>query len=120
MTKPQKIWKPKNVVQKQQVQKETNFYKRGAPEGQKWSVKKRVDEIKTENVGMKTEKQKQIWKSKTDTISSTSEMKTSEDSVLVAYDANFPPLKAENFKIQVARIKVTPKAPEAWVDTMFD
>ncbi|KAJ0714031.1 putative transcription factor interactor and regulator CCHC(Zn) family [Helianthus annuus] len=120
VTEPRKIWKPKNVVQKQQVQKETNFYKRGAPEGKKWSVKKRVDEIKTENVEKKSEKQTQIWKPKAETKGSISEMKTSEDSVLVAYDANFPPLKAENFKIQVARIKVTPKAPEAWVDTMFD
>ncbi|KAJ0446513.1 putative transcription factor interactor and regulator CCHC(Zn) family [Helianthus annuus] len=106
VTEPRKIWKPKNVVQKQQVQKETNFYKRGAPEGQKWSVKKRVDEIKTENVEKKSEKQTQIWKPKAETKGSTSEVKTSEDSVLVAYDANFPPLKAENFKIQIARIKV--------------
>ncbi|KAJ0456093.1 putative transcription factor interactor and regulator CCHC(Zn) family [Helianthus annuus] len=117
MTKPQEFWKPKNVVQNQKVQKETNFYKRGTPKGQVWSVKKSVDLMKDENVGMKTEKQKQIWKSKTNL---TSEVKTSEDSVLIAYDANFPPLKAENFKIQVARIKVTPKAAEAWVDTMFD
>ncbi|KAJ0836751.1 putative transcription factor interactor and regulator CCHC(Zn) family [Helianthus annuus] len=101
--KPQKIWKPKNVVQTQKVQKETNFYKRGTPKGQVWSVKKSVELIKDE-------KQKQIWKPKT----------TSEDSDVVAYDANVSPLKAENFKIQVARIKVTPKAPEAWVDTMFD
>ncbi|MFS7907079.1 putative transcription factor interactor and regulator CCHC(Zn) family [Helianthus anomalus] len=113
MTKPQEFWKPKNVVQNQKVQKETNFYKRGTPKGQVWSVKKSVDLIKDE-------KQKQIWKPKTETISSTSDVKTSEDSVLVDYDANFPPLKAENFKIQVARIKVTPKAAEAWVDTMFD
>ncbi|KAJ0809384.1 putative transcription factor interactor and regulator CCHC(Zn) family [Helianthus annuus] len=65
VTKSRKEWKPKNVVQKQQVQKETNFYKRGVPEGQKWSVKKSVDL-------MKVEKQKQSWKPKVDTISSTS------------------------------------------------
>ncbi|KAF5790764.1 putative transcription factor interactor and regulator CCHC(Zn) family [Helianthus annuus] len=111
-TKPQEFWKPR-VAQKQKIEKQTNFYKRGTLEGQVWSVKKRVDLIKDE-------KQKQIWKPKTETISSTSEVKMSEDSVLIAYDANFPPLKAENFKIQVARIKVTPKAAEAWVDTMFD
>ncbi|KAJ0604142.1 putative transcription factor interactor and regulator CCHC(Zn) family [Helianthus annuus] len=120
VTKPQKIWKPKNVVQTHKVPKETNFYKRGTPEGQVWSVKKSVDLLKDENVGMKIEKHKQIWKPKTETKGSTSEVKTSEVSDVVAYDANFPPLKAENFKIQVARIKVIPKAPEAWVDTMFD
>ncbi|MFS7936037.1 putative transcription factor interactor and regulator CCHC(Zn) family [Helianthus anomalus] len=113
VTKPQEIWKPKNVDQTQKVQKETNFCKRGTLGGQVWSVKKCVDLIKDE-------KQQQIWKPKTETLSSTSEVKKSEDSALVAYDANFPPLKAENFKIQVARIKVTPKAAEAWVDTMFD
>ncbi|KAJ0652898.1 putative transcription factor interactor and regulator CCHC(Zn) family [Helianthus annuus] len=42
MTKPQEFWKPKNVVQNQKVQKATNFYKRGTPGGQVWSVKKQV------------------------------------------------------------------------------
>ena len=69
---------------------------------------------------VKNEKQKQIWKSKTEIESSFSKVKKAEDSNSIAYDANFPPLKAENFKIQVARVKVTPKADEAWVDTMFD
>ncbi|KAJ0441294.1 putative transcription factor interactor and regulator CCHC(Zn) family [Helianthus annuus] len=60
----------------------------------------------------------QVWKPKTE-----KKVSPSEESIQVDYDANFPPLKAENFKIQVARVKtvkVTPKADEAWVDTMFD
>ena len=112
-TKPNQFWKPKDVVQSPNVQKESNFYKRGTPKGQTWSVKKHVDLVKNE-------KQKQIWKSKTETESSTYEVKKAEESISIDYDANFPPLKAENFKIQVARVKVTPKAGEAWVDTMFD
>ncbi|KAJ0851059.1 putative transcription factor interactor and regulator CCHC(Zn) family [Helianthus annuus] len=112
-TKPNKFWKPKDVVQSPNVQKELHFYKRGTPKGQTWSVKKHVDLVKNE-------KQKQIWKSKTETESSTYEVKKAEESISIDYDANFPPLKAENFKIQIARVKVTPKAGEAWVDTMFD
>ena len=60
----------------------------------------------------------QVWKPKTE-----KKISPSEDSIKIDYDANFPPLKAENFKIQVARVKttkVTPKTDEAWVDTMFD
>ncbi|MFS7945145.1 putative transcription factor interactor and regulator CCHC(Zn) family [Helianthus anomalus] len=113
MTKSQEVWKPKVVVQNQSVQKDSHFYKRGTPNGQAWSVKKHVDLVKNE-------KQKQIWKSKTEIESSTYEVKKAEDSISIDYDANFPPLKAENFKIQIARVKVTPKADEAWVDKMFD
>ncbi|KAJ0467956.1 putative transcription factor interactor and regulator CCHC(Zn) family [Helianthus annuus] len=60
----------------------------------------------------------QVWKPKTE-----KKISPSEDSIPIDYDANFPPLKAENFKIQVSRVKstkVTPKTDEAWVDTMFD
>ncbi|KAM0057614.1 putative transcription factor interactor and regulator CCHC(Zn) family [Helianthus debilis subsp. tardiflorus] len=112
MTKTKEVWKPKVVVQNQSVQKESHFYKRRTPKGQTWSVKKHVDLVK--NV-----KQKQIWKSKTETESSDYEVKKAEESISIDYDANFPPLKAENFKIQIARVKVTPKVDEAWVDTMF-
>ena len=66
----------------------------------------------------------QVWKpkieSKVEKKNSTSEVKKAEESITVDYDANFPPLKDENLKIQIARVKVTPKADEAWVDSMFD
>ena len=62
----------------------------------------------------------QVWKPKIEKKISTSEVKKAEESITVDYDANFPPLKAENFKIQIARVKVTPKADEARVDSMFD
>ncbi|MFS7976765.1 putative GAG-pre-integrase domain-containing protein [Helianthus anomalus] len=53
----------------------------------------------------------QVWKPKTE-----KKVSPSEDSIPIDYDANFPPLKAENFKIQNARVKsvkVTPKSDEA-------
>ena len=91
--------KVKNEPVKKLVTQNDKFYKRVAVTQQVWKPK----------IGSKVEKKV-----------STSEVKKAEESIMVDYDANFPPLKAENFKIQIARIKVTPKADEAWVDTMFD
>ena len=66
----------------------------------------------------------QVWKPKiepkVEKKVSTSEVKKAEESITVDYDAQFPPLKSKNFKIQIAKVTVTPKADEAWVDTMFD
>ena len=56
MTKPQQFWKPQVVVQNQNVQKDSHFYKRGTPKGQTWSVKKHVDSVKDEKVEVKIEK----------------------------------------------------------------
>ena len=107
-------------------------------------VEKKVVEkknVKIDNVKAKTEPVKklvtqndkfykrvaetqQVWKpkieSKVEKKVSNSEEKKAAEPIIVDYDANFPPLKAEHFKIQIARVKVAPKADEAWVDSMFD
>ncbi|MFS7986258.1 hypothetical protein Hanom_Chr11g01008211 [Helianthus anomalus] len=55
MTKPQQFWKPK-VVQNQNGQKDSHFYKRGAPKGQMWSVKKQMVSKVDEKVEVQIEK----------------------------------------------------------------
>ncbi|KAF5804170.1 putative transcription factor interactor and regulator CCHC(Zn) family [Helianthus annuus] len=127
-------------VKKMEI-KNGEFYKRVATTQQTWKPKdaemkaidskSKVSELEkqsssTTSVKMNVPEKKriplsqQVWKPKSEKEISTSEVKKSEESITVDYDANFPPLKAENFKIQIARVKVTPKADEAWVDSMFD
>ncbi|KAJ0458539.1 putative transcription factor interactor and regulator CCHC(Zn) family [Helianthus annuus] len=82
MTKPQQFWKPQVVVQNQNVQKDSHFYKRGTPKGQTWSVKKHVDSVKDENVEVKIEK------------------------VFVKNDNEFPALN-ENYCVEMPKVQQT-------------
>ena len=91
--------KEKSKHVKKLVPKQDKFYKRGAETQQVWKPK----------VVTKIEKKVSI-----------PEVKNAEESMTIDYDANFPPLNSKNFKIQVAKVTVVPKADKAWVDSMFD
>ena len=56
MTKPNQFWKPKIVVQSQNNQNESRFYKRSASKGQNWVIQKEVTTVNDEKVKTKDEK----------------------------------------------------------------